>query len=102
MRSIKAWDEEMVSRKTRAYDDTENYPQKFTANYLFLINATESDIPRVNQPSKDRRAELDRLWTALKARSDALLNLELPALNRKLWEAGVGAIQEIRSRTPIP
>ena len=40
------------------YDDAENYPQKFTANYLFLINATESDLPRVNQPSRDRRTEL--------------------------------------------
>ena len=55
---LKAWDADMVSRKTRVYDDAENYPQKFTANYLFLINATESDLPRVNQPSRDRRTEL--------------------------------------------
>ena len=89
---LKAWDADMVSRKTRAYDDTENYPQKFTANYLFLINQTESDLPRVNQPSRDRRAELEREWAALKARSEALLNQEIPALNRKLWDAGVGAI----------
>jgi hypothetical protein len=89
---LKAWDADMVSRKTRAYDDTENYPQKFTAHYLFLINATESDLPRVNQPSRDRRAELDREWAALKARSDALLNRDLAAFNRKLWDAGIGAI----------
>jgi photosystem II stability/assembly factor-like uncharacterized protein len=89
---LKAWDADMVSRKTRAYDDTENYPQKFTANYLFLINQTESDLPRVNQPSRERRAELEREWAALKARSEALLNQETPALSRKLWDAGVGAI----------
>ncbi len=35
--------------------------QKFTANYLFLINQTESDLPRVNQSS------LDRLGTAGRA-----------------------------------
>jgi hypothetical protein len=89
---LKAWDADMVSRKTKAYDDTENFPQKFTANWLFMINATESDLPRVNQPSRDRMAELEKEWSALKARSEALLNVEIPAFNKKLWDAGVGAL----------
>jgi hypothetical protein len=53
-KKMKAWDEDMVQRKSKAYDDVENFPNKFTANYLFLINQTESEIPRVNQPSLDR------------------------------------------------
>ena len=89
---LKAWDEDMIQRRSKAYDDVENFPQKFTANYLFLINQTESDLPRVNQPSRDLRAELEKQWAALKARSDALATVEIPALNRKLWEAGIGAI----------
>ncbi|MGQ0704478.1 MAG: VPS10 domain-containing protein [Gemmatimonadales bacterium] len=89
---LKAWDADMVQRKSKAYDDVENFPQKFTANWLFLINQTESDLPRVNQPSRDRLAELQRDWAGLKARSDALLDQEIPAFNRRLWEAGVGAI----------
>jgi photosystem II stability/assembly factor-like uncharacterized protein len=89
---LKAWDTDMVSRRSRAYDDVENFEQKFSANYLFMVNATDSDIPRVNQPSRDRRAELDTAWARLKARSDALIGTELPALNRKLWDLGVGAI----------
>ena len=56
LKKMKAWDEDMVQRKSKAYDDVENFPNKFTANYLFLINQTESDIPRVNQPS-DRSDE---------------------------------------------
>jgi photosystem II stability/assembly factor-like uncharacterized protein len=89
---MKAWDADMVQRKARAYDDVENFPQKFTANWLFLINQTESDLPRVNQPSRDRLAELQREWAALKARSDLMLTQDIPALNRLLWEAGIGAI----------
>ena len=89
---LKAWDGDMVSRRTRAYDDTENFPQKLTANYIFLINQTESDLPRVNQPSRDRLAELQRQWAALEAQSDAMLREEIPAINRRLWEAGVGAV----------
>ena len=89
---LKAWDEEMIQRRSKAYDDVENFPQKFTANYLFLINQTESDLPRVNQPSRDLRNDLEREWAALKARSDAMTAVDIPALNRKLWEAGIGAI----------
>src|ERR1700752_4893317 len=48
LKKMKAWDEDMVQRKSKAYDDVENFPNKFTANDLFLINQTERDIPRVN------------------------------------------------------
>ncbi|HEY8409815.1 MAG TPA: hypothetical protein VIK76_00350, partial [Pyrinomonadaceae bacterium] len=92
LKKMKAWDEDMVQRKSKAYDDVENFPNKFTANYLFMINATESDIPRVNQPSLDRMKELNAQWTTLKARADEILNRDIPALNKKLWEAGLGAI----------
>jgi len=92
LKKMKAWDEDMVQRKSKAYDDVENFPNKFTANYLFLINATESDIPRVNQPSLDRMKELNAQWATLKARADEILNRDIPALNKKLWDAGLGAI----------
>ena len=92
LKKMKAWDEDMVQRKSKAYDDVENFPNKFTANYLFLINATESDIPRVNQPSLDRMKELNGQWAALKARGNEMLDKDIPALNRKMWDAGLGAI----------
>lgn len=92
LKKMKAWDEDMVQRKSKAYDDVENFPNKFTANYLFMINATESDIPRVNQPSLDRLRELNAQWATLKARADEIQNRDIPAFNKKLFDAGVGAI----------
>jgi photosystem II stability/assembly factor-like uncharacterized protein len=92
LKKMKAWDEDMVQRKSKAYDDVENFPNKFTANYLFLINQTESDIPRVNQPSLDRMKELNTQWSSLKARGNELLNQDIPAYNKRLWDAGLGAI----------
>lgn len=92
LQRMKAWDEEMVQRKSKAYDDVENFPNKFTANYMFLINQTESDIPRVNQPSKDLLLKLNAEWTVLKTRAAELLDKSIPGFNQLLWEAGVGAI----------
>lgn len=95
---LKAWDEEMIQRRSKAYDDVENFPQKFTADYIFLINQTESDVARVNQPSRDLRVELDRRWAAFKARADALSAQDIPGFNRKLFELGIGAIGKAPER----
>ena len=92
--TITAWDEEMVQRKSKAYDDVENFPNKFTAEYLFLINQTESSIPKVNQASRDRLKELNAQWSGLEKRAKALLEEAIPAYNAKLWEAGIGALRD--------
>jgi len=89
---LKQWDDEMVQRKSKAYDDVENFPNKFTAEYLFLINQTESDIPRVTKASRNRRSELDARWESLKQQADKILNKDLPAFNEKLWQRKIGAI----------
>lgn len=93
LEKIKAWDNDMVQRKSKAYDDVENFPNKFSANYMFMMNQTESSIPRVNQSSMDVKAELDKQWATLKAKGSQLLNTEIPNFNKELWSAGVGAIQ---------
>ena len=91
---MKTWDEAMIQRKSQAYDDVENFQNKFTAEYLFLLNQTGgSDIPKLNKGSKDRRAELDLQWEVLKAKADQLRNISIPNFNKKLWEAGIGAIR---------
>ena len=91
VKKMKAWDEDMVQRKTKAYDDAENFPNKFIANYLFLFNQTESDIPSVNQPSLDLQKEMNAQWAVLKSRSDEIFNT-VPVINKMFWDAGLGAV----------
>lgn len=90
--NIKKWDEDMVQRKSKAYDDVENFPNKFTANYLFMVGQAKSPIPRITQPVIDRRAALDTRWAELKSRASMMLEKEIPEFNQKLWDVGIGAI----------
>jgi hypothetical protein len=92
-RQLTQWDEDMVQRKSKAYDDVENFPNKFTAEYLFLINQTESNIPRVDQSSRDRKAELDVQLNQLNSKANAFMNNIIPEFNKQLWDAGIGAIK---------
>ncbi len=94
LKKMKAWDEDMVQRRSRVYDDVENFPNKFTADYIYLINQTESDLPRINQPNLDLLKEMNAKWATLKARADEINNKDIPELNKKLWEAGKGAVWE--------
>ncbi len=90
---MKAWDEDMIQRKSKAYDDVENFPNKFTAEYIFLINSTESSLPRVNDACKKRLVELNAQWEILKARAMEIMEVDVPGYNVQLTEAGIGVIR---------
>jgi photosystem II stability/assembly factor-like uncharacterized protein len=94
VKKMKAWDEDMAQRRSKAYDDVENFPNKFTADYMFMINQTESDIPRINQPNLDLMKEMSAKWVTLKARAMEIMEKDVPAMNKRLWDAGKGAIWE--------
>jgi len=92
-KKIQIWDEAMIQRKATAYDDAENFLNKFTANYMFMMNQTESDIPRVNQPSMDLLKLYTAQWQTLKAEGTDILKVQIPAMNQQLFNAGIGAIR---------
>lgn len=91
--ALDTWDKDMVQRMSKAYDDVENFPNKFTADYLYMINQTESSIPRVNQANRNLRREMDAQWAKFKAQGEAWINTTIPAYNKKLWDAGIGAVR---------
>ena len=89
---MKNWDSIMVQRLSKAYDDVENYVNGFTAEYITAFNHADSSIPKVNKGTVELIGRLDQRW--MKYRSDAqnILRNDLPALNKALYEAGIGAI----------
>lgn len=92
LQALKDWDELMIQRRSKAYDDVENFPNKFTANYLFMINQTESSIPKVTQGSKDRYAELADKWNELKKLGESLKNERILEFNSMAQKAGIGPL----------
>ena len=99
IKKMKAWDDKMVQRKSKAYDDVENFENRFTANYMFLINSTESGIPRVNEANKVRKMELDVQWSELKSEAKSIMRNDVQAFNKALWEAGVGAVGPVMGKS---
>lgn len=92
MKELKAWDEEMVQRKSTAYDDVENFPNKFTANFMFMMNHGESSIPKINEGTKARFAELIEQGKTLEEEGNRLIETAIPAFNKLATEKGVGVL----------
>lgn len=92
IQELKIWDEEMVQRKSTAYDDVENFPNKFTANFLFMMNHGESSIPKINQATQDRYAELILRWRVLEAEGKRLIEKAIPEFNKIASELGIGVL----------
>ena len=92
LESAVTFDKDMIQRLSKAYDDVENYPNKFTASYLYVLNQTVGSLPKLNAGSVSRIAVLSKEWGLLKARGENLKNDKIPQLNKLLWEAGIGAI----------
>ena len=93
VKKMKVWDEDMVQRKAKVYDDVDNYENKFTANYLFLINHCESDIPKVTKPNRDRLEELTQEWNKLNVRAKEIIETDVPVYTKQLWDVGIGAVR---------
>lgn len=89
---IQAWDENMVQRKSTSYDDVENFPNKFTANFMFMMNHGESSIPKINEGTKARYTELMDQWKPLKAEGERLIQKAVPAFNKLATEKGIGVL----------
>ena len=90
--AIKKWDENMVQRKSKAYDDVDNFENKMTGNYLFLVNQAESDIPAVTKAVLEEQKRLDTLWSAAYKEALQIMKADLPELNKLLMDNGIGVI----------
>ncbi|MHA7130192.1 WD40/YVTN/BNR-like repeat-containing protein [Algoriphagus namhaensis] len=89
---LRAWDEKMVQRRSTAYDDVENFPNKFTANFLFMLNHGESSIPKVNAGTKAEYTRLMEEWKLLKAEGESLIQTAVPEFNKLAKDMGVGVL----------
>ena len=91
-KSMDAWDKTMVQRLSKAYDDVENFVNGFTAEYLTALNHADSAIPRVNEGTKQKIAELNGVWARHKATARDILDKQVAALNQALQQAGIGVL----------
>ncbi len=89
---LKAWDATMVQRLSKAYDDVENFVNGFTAEYLRALNHADSGIPRVNEGTRKKIAELDKVWAGHKSTAMGLIGTRIPEFNRALQQAGIGVV----------
>ena len=54
----------------------------------------------VSQPSRERFAELERMWSVLRTQIEILENQDVPAFNKLLQDGGVSGVI-IQTKKPV-
>jgi len=80
-----------LSTKAANGQDIINFRNGINAQYVFLLGNLEgNDV--VTQPMRDRFAELEKLWSALKGQVDVLEMQDVPEFNKLLGEGKVEGV----------
>ena len=83
------WDKKMMQRKTKAYDDVENFRNKFLADYLFILDQIKGDIPNVSEGILKSLKSHDEKWIELKKEIDEINLINIPKYNNELGSNGI-------------
>lgn len=91
IKKITTWDGEIIQRKSQSYDDVINFPNKLSAEYLFLRGQIDDQIPIVTEAVLERLEVLDAKWERLRSEAQAL-EAQIKAYNASLSDLGLGPI----------
>ena len=86
------WDNKMMQRKTKAYDDVENFRNKFLADYLFILDEIKGDIPNVSEGILKSLDSHDKKWKELKKEIDEINEVDISNFNNDLLTIGMSSI----------
>ncbi len=93
--------EPRLSTRAANGQDVINYRNGINSQYVFLLGNVEGN-DGVTQPSRERFAELERLWSAMRAEVQVIEQQEVPAFNKLLQDGGVnGVIVKVRKSDVI-
>ena len=89
---MKAWDEEMIQRQSKAYDDVENFRQQ-VHRQLPLHDQSDGERSSESQSTVARSPrEDDGGVEDAEGPSGWIAAREMPSLNKRLWDLGYGVI----------
>ena len=89
-----------LSTKATNGQDIINFPNGINGQFGFLLGEVEGN-PELTQPVRERLAELQREWQALRAEVDAVEGQRIDAFNRLLEQGNVPGVAVKRKTTVV-
>jgi len=90
-----------LTTKAANGQDIINYANGINGQYGFLMGQVEGNTS-LTQPVKDRLAELEKVWSAIRAEVEQIENVDVPAFNALLKANNVpGVIGKAKGKGPI-
>lgn len=86
LKTIDAWEAEIVETRQRNFQDVINWPSKLNAEFFDLRGKLDVHDPRVTQGVRDRLRDLEAEWTRHRASWKKLIDEDIAGYNRMFRE----------------
>jgi len=86
------WEEKIIQRKSKTFQDVINFPNRFNAHLIALMDSVDTLTGPVTQGARDRYTDLIAEWDQHEEEITELLGAQLSAFNDAIHEAAVPAI----------
>lgn len=86
------WEEKIIQRKSKTFQDVINFPNRFNAHLITLMDSVDTLAGPVTQGARDRYTDLKAEWDRHEEEITELLGTQLSAFNDAIHEAAVPAI----------
>ncbi len=91
-RRIADWQSTIIQSKQKTFQDVINFRNGLDAQYLYLKDQVDAVEPAPTEGVRQRLQELQSEWQRRAATLQDLLGTEVPALNARIRDAGVGPV----------
>lgn len=88
---LAAWEEKVVQREQKTFQDVINFPNQLNAQLLYLKDIIDGSVPPVTAGARQRLQDLRTEFASRRAERDALLQ-RVEALNAEIRQSGIPAV----------
>jgi len=89
---LKNWEQNLIQPNQKTFQDVINFNNKLNAEWMYLKDFVDSEIPEVTQGAMDRHKDLKFQWNKQKAALDQIIEEDFNAFEDLFNAADVPAL----------
>ena len=89
---LKNWEQNLIQPNQKTFQDVINFNNKLNAEWMYLKDFVDSEIPEVTQGAMDRHKDLKLQWNKQKAALDQIIEEDFKAFGDLFNAADVPAL----------
>ena len=92
MKKIEDWEDHLIQKDQKTFQDVINFPNKLNAEIMSLINRVDSHDPGITEGAGERVRDLNQEWSQRKTEMMQILELDVKQFNKLYKDTDIPAL----------